>query len=511
MSVFDHKIFKSQVKSEKVKIFPELSIGYFIGPVLALISNTFLSSYLNKYYTDVLGFTSWAASFAILLPIVSVIFVVLGNILVGLLMNKNSSKAGKARPLLLIGAPLTLLAFVVIFFVTPLPVAAEGGEILLKDNIATLIWSAVGYNLYFAIAYPFYYTSHSALVTLSTREDKSRSLLATVSNATALAAMGLCSMILPFFIDMLFTGDPVTSYNAIKWFALVVAILCLIGGTLEFLFTRERITEANMLAVRSEEKKTVSTGAQAKACMSDKYWWIIMVFFFLYQLGGCLKNNSQLYFAQAAFSQAADSVEEVIKIGGQWSGTIAIVGAIPTAIGMLVVWPLTRKFSKGQLILGGAIFAVIGGAIGFIDVTNPYLVITSFVIKALGASPAMYISLALLANVLDHQEVKHGFRSDGLTMTIYGAIMVGMIGIANGIINGVLNAAGYSSATIETLNGPSITNAMSFTFIGGETICYVAIAILFIFMNVEKYSKQDEATLKERQAVLENKAEAKAE
>lgn len=500
MKLFDKPIFKTRVKSDEVKIFPELGIGYFVGPVLALISNTFVSSYLNKYFTDILGFTKWAKPFVTLLPIVSVIFVILGNILIGALMNKNTSKAGKARPLLLIGAPLVLIAYVLLFFVTPLPQAVTGGSTALKDNIWTIIVAAIGYNFYFAIAYPFYYVAHSSLVTLSTRDDKPRSLLATASNATALAAMGLCTMILPYFLNKIFiTGANVaTGYETIRWFSLIIAILSFIGIVLEFLFTRERITESSS-EVKKETKKVVSTKEQSKVCFKDKYWWIIMIFFFLYQLGGCLKNNSQNYFCQALFSMGSSTTEEVIKIGGEWQGTISIAGAIPTALGMLIVWPLTKKFTKSQLILGGAILAIIGGAIGFIAPANPYVVAASFVIKALGASPAMYISLALLANVLDHQEAKHGFRCDGLTMTIYGAIMVGMIGISNGIINGALSASGYDPETVIGLNGQSIQDAMKWVFLGGETISYVAIALLFIFMNVEKFSEEDGKILKQRE------------
>ena len=41
----------------------------------------------------------------------------------------------------------------------------------------------------------------------------------------------------------------------------------------------------------------------------------------------------------------------------------------------------------------------------------------------------MYVTLALLSDVLDHLEAKNGFRSDGFTMSVYGAIMVGMTGL----------------------------------------------------------------------------------
>lgn len=497
-SVFESEFLSTKVKSARVKLFPEGALGYFLGPTLALLANSVLSNYLNQYMTDVLDMMNWAAWFVTWLPVVSVIFVVAGNILVGRLMDKNRTKAGKARPLLLAAIPLGILALLVLFVFSPVP--ADGNHTLI------LILFAVGYNLWFAIAYPFYYTSHAALVNLSTRNGKDRSLLATISNATTLAAMGLCTMILPFFIGLLFVSndgviDQAASLNHWKIFVIALIVVLFLGVAVEYYFTRERVTEESFTGKTAPEKKGVPIGKQAKACFCDKYWWLIIAFFFLYQLGGMLKNVSQFYYCQSFFMQDGAYSKDA---GGFWSGQLAIYGAIPTALGMVVAWPLSNKIGKGKAILFGAVLSAIGGAIGFIAPDNFWVVTTSFIIKALGSTPAMYLSLALLADILDHQEAKHGFRTDGFTMTIYGAIMAGMTGIATGVLNLALQGVGYTAAMIPEPT-PTLQTAMKWIFIGGETVCYAVIAILFIFMGVEKFSKQDHEEIKERQ-----KAEALA-
>lgn len=503
-SFFDNPLLSTKVKSAKAKIFPEGALGYFVGPTLALLSNSILSGYLNKYMTDVLNMTVWAKDFLTWLPIISVIFVVLGNIVVGRLMDHSKTRAGKARPILLLSAVLSVVALIVLFIATPFNTEES------PKSIITLVVFAIGYNLWFAVAYPFYYTPHSSLVTLSTRNSTDRSLLATISNATALAAMGLTSMILPFFMGLLFVDngnggiDPQASYNNWRIFVIALMVITFIGTIIEYYFTRERITEESFSLQQgdgAEQKKAVPLSKQAKVCLKDKYWWIIICFFFLYQLGGMLKNCSQIYYCQSWFS--IDGVYSAAN-GGTFQGTLSIIGAIPTAIGMLLVWPLANKIGKGKSILFGAFISVIGGAIGFIDPSNFALVTTSFVIKALGSTPAMYISLALMADMLDHEEAVYGIRTDGLTMTVYGAIMAGMTGIANGIINAVLVAAGYNSEKI-TENLGNVQQATLWTFIGGETICYACIAILFFFMNVEKFSKIDHETI-----VADQKAAAEA-
>lgn len=503
-SFFDNPLLSTKVKSAKAKIFPEGALGYFVGPTLALLSNSILSGYLNKYMTDVLKMTVWAKDFLTWLPIISVIFVVLGNIVVGRLMDHSKTRAGKARPILLLSAVLSVVALIVLFIATPFNTEES------PTSIITLVVFAIGYNLWFAVAYPFYYTPHSSLVTLSTRNSSDRSLLATISNATALAAMGLTSMILPFFMGLLFVDNgnginPQESYNNWRIFVIALMVITFIGTIIEYYFTRERITEESFSLQQgdgAEQKKAVPLSKQAKVCLKDKYWWIIICFFFLYQLGGMLKNCSQIYYCQSWFT--IDGVTHTAAIGGTFQGTLSIIGAIPTAVGMLLVWPLANKIGKGKSILFGAFISVIGGAIGFINPSNFALVTTSFVIKALGSTPAMYISLALMADMLDHEEAVYGIRTDGLTMTVYGAIMAGMTGIANGIINAVLVAAGYDSADL-THNLGNVQQATLWTFIGGETICYACIAILFFFMNVEKFSKIDHKTI-----VADQKAAAEA-
>ena len=449
--------------------------------------------------------TAWASWFVTWLPVVSVIFVVLGNVVVGRLMDRNRTKAGKARPLLLISIPIAILALLVLFIISPFATDVINKE----SQVAALVCVAIGYNLWFAVAYPFYYTSHAALVNLSTRSSKDRSLLATISNATALAAMGLVNMIGSFFLGFLFVEnevdgvkvlDAAASYDRWKIFIIILLVVNVLGVLVEYYFTRERITEESFGKEKVEIKKAASVKQQAKVCFKDKFWWIIIAFFFPYQLGGMVKNVSQLYFCTAMFPDS--NGQFTTAQGGIWNGTLSIIGAIPTALGMVIAWPLSNKIGKGKAILFGAILSTIGGAIGFIAPDNFALVVTSFVIKALGSTPAMYLSLALLADILDHQEAKHKLRTDGFTMTIYGAIMAGMTGIATGIMNGVIGGVGYTGTNVSS---PAIQTALTWIFIGGETLCYAVIAVIFIFMNVEKFSDQDHKTIIENQ-----KAEALA-
>lgn len=494
------KIFASRVKSANVKIFPEAALGYLIGPVLALAANGIVNTYLIQYWDKVLSLGEWAPLFQTLLPIISAIIIVIGNLLVGRLMSRKPGFAGKARPLILIGMPFIAIALLVLFMV-PFPEGATAEN----PSILALVMITIGYNLYYAVAYPFYYTAHSSLVGLSTRDGKKRSLLATASNAAQLGASGLAGMIGPFLVDwldLLAKDGSLEAKQAAnnKWFILmIIMIVCLvIGCFVEFLFTRERITEeslqkmgdkdaAKAQKLDSEEDKKISMKDQAKACVKDKYWWFIIVFFFLYQFSGMLKNNDATWFSQAFLNGET-----------KLAGTINTVGAIPTALGMVVIWPLVNKFGKANCIKVGGFIASLCGLLGFVciplagNVGAIYGVsIAAFCLKALGTVPAMYISLALLADVNDHIEAKTGMRTDGFTMAVYGSIMVATPGLANGVI------AGLNSAFIGNVQALQIVHTS--IFFGGEVVAYLIIGIMFLFMNVEKFSNEDHRIILEAQ------------
>ena len=534
-SFFETRLMRSKIKSRTVSLFPEAGLGYLLGPILALVGNGVVNIWLIQYWDKVLGLKTWAPLFETLLPIISAIVIVIGNIFVGRLMERKPSMAGKARPLILISMPFVLVAMLALFLV-PFPPAAEETAAAgsMDGSLLASIFIAVGYNLYYAIAWPIYYTSHSALVNLSTRDGGKRGLLGTAIMAAQLGAAGVSGMFGGLLVDLLglmpvytytdayklvhtdvgaFTNDFTEVSGLIKdvdytitisrhqandkWTILMIVMIAslILGCLLEYFFTRERITEENVknaeaAAGNGEEKaevKKVTMGQQIKICMKDKYWWFLMIFWFLYQFGGMMKNNGMSFFS------------ERMTDGYTVSSIINTVGAIPTALGMVIVWPIANKLTKSKTIaLGGFVAALAAAsaftALGFIGNTGAItgISVASFCIKALGTAPAMYISIALMANVLDHQEAVHGVRTDGFTMAVYGSIMVAMSGICNGIIVGL-------KAVVPQENQAFLHTFLSY---GVEGICYLIIAIMFIFMNVEKFTNVDNKAI-----VADQKAE----
>ncbi len=500
----------TKIKSSNVKA-KEMFLGYLAAPFCAMIANAIFGAYLNRYYVDVVGWTKFGA-FATLLPMVSSAVVIMGNLMVGRWIDSTRTAAGKARPYLLIAIPLIAVAMI-LMFMTPT-----------KGNPALqMIWIAVTYNLYYAVGYPCYYTAHSSLVSLSTRNSNQRGLLATLSNASMVGAAGVgASVLAPILLQpfMFVTGpdglDVEASYANWRILSIVFVVLTAVGIILEYFFTRERITEESLKLNLKEEKTSMSK--HIKACTGDKYWWLVILFVLVFQFGQLSRNSSLSFYCRWMFDSVMNSGSPEATSATLMS-TLGLVGGLPAVIGMVIAWPLANKLGKKRAIVMGLCFAVVSGLIGFINVNSFPLVCLSVVLKGIGIIPAQYVMLALISDILDHLEAKNGFRSDGFTMSLYSSIMVGLGGLGMGIINGMLTFSGYSNvgyavdpATVTLIEdvsawtGPVIFRQMggteavlAFAYLGIEVICDVIAIALLWKMDVEKYTAQDQKTIIERQ------------
>lgn len=464
---------RSAVKSDDVKM-PEMLIGYLIGPFGALLSSGIFGSFLNKYFTDVLLLDT---GFLTTLQLVSTIFIVASNLIVGQLIERTRTMAGKARPWLLLSA-LTLSVACLLMFVVPF------------DGIAKMIWVAIAYNLYYAVAYPIYNTANSTMIAVSTRNSQQRGSLASFTNIAGLAVMGCGSMVFPILVSNVMKEDP----N--MWLLVMVAVAIFTGLTifLQYKFSRERVTEEDLAtgtATEDAPKKTVSLGTQLKAVTSEKWWWIIMLFYIGFQFSGAFKNGSMSYYCQWVVDAGA--------IGGDWGFAqtiLSIMGAIPMAAAAAIVMPLANKYGKRLVVCGGMLVGVVGGVIAGLANGNIILVSIGVALKCLGNSPACYVILAMIADVIDHIEYTSGIRTDGLTMSIYSSLMVAASPVCNALFMAMLGAAGYDAAAAA--QSAAVQSTISVSYIWIETIAFAACAVLIFFFNVEKNLPEEQAAIAAR-------------
>lgn len=459
----------------------EMLLGYFIGPIGGLLSSGIFTSILNTYFTDVLKLD---LTFLTSLQLISTIFIVIANLVVGQLIERTKVLAGKARPWILLSA-LTLSVASVLMFIVPF------------EGTMKMVWIAVAYNLFYSVAYPIYNTANSTLVAVSTRNSDQRGQLASFTNIAGLAAMGAGSMVFPILVSF------ALKENQSLWFMamLAVGILTALTVFLQYKFSRERVTEELFEKKESaggrENQKTVSMKAQFAAVASEKWWWIVMVFYMIFQFSGAIKNGSMSYFCKWVLDNSAMGADA----WGTYQSILAVMGAIPMAVAMLFVNPLCQKFGKRKTVSAFLVMGALGGVIAGFGGSNIVPVAVGVALKCLGSSPACYMILAMLADVIDHIEWKTGLRTDGLTMSIYSSLMVAASPVMNAVFSAILKGVQYNQNLVVGADAQSALAqaGISASYIWVETIAYIICAVLlFLFFRVEDNLKAEQEEIEKR-------------
>ena len=471
------RIFNSKVHSKNVE-GKEKWLGYLLGPCGALLLNAVLATYLNVFYTDVLKLTTvWGGLFLVVFPLVSKVIDAVTNVVMGYIIDRTKTKQGKARPWLLLSAPLLFVTGLLLFLVP------SGNQTL------QIIWVMISYNLFYSFAFTIYNMSHNLMCPLSTRNTVQRGGLSVFNQISTIMMSGiLVALVFPMAIM------PMLGVDKSLWIIVmgVLAGLALPLTLLEYYFTKERVTEEQ--AAAGEKKIPFLT--QLKIVLTDKYMLVMFVYFLIYTFASSLKNMGLVYYCNYVLGTYNDGITQML---------VSVIGGIPMGIGVFAVWPLAKKFGKRNVTLIGFLLYALGSAICWMMPTNLYIVLVGQFIKNIGGLPCAYVFMALFADGLDHIEWKSGIRCDGTAMSVYNIIAVAIVGVATSVFNAMISGAGYvapeivDGVTIAATQSKAVLDVITFSFVGLETITGVILAGLLVFLSVEKTITRKQTMIRERQ------------
>ncbi len=471
------RIFNSKVHSKNVE-GKEKWLGYLLGPCGALLLNAVLATYLNVYYTDVLKLTTvWGGLFLVVFPLVSKVIDAVTNVVMGYIIDRTKTKQGKARPWLLLSAPLLFVTGLLLFLVP------SGNQTL------QIVWVMISYNLFYSLAYTIYNMSHNLMCPLSTRNTVQRGGLSVFNQISTIMMSGiLVALVFPMAIM------PMLGVDKSLWIIVmgVLAGMALPLTLLEYYFTKERVTEEQA----AEGEKKIPFLTQLKIVLTDKYMIVMFVYFLIYTFASSLKNLGLVYYCNYVLGTYNDGITQTL---------VSVIGGIPMGIGVFAVWPLAKKFGKRNVTLIGFLLYALGSAICWMMPTNLYIVLVGQFIKNIGGLPCAYVFMALFADGLDHIEWKSGIRCDGTAMSVYNIIAVAIVGVATSVFNAMISGAGYvapeivDGVTIAATQSKAVLDVITFSFVGLETITGVILAGLLVFLSVEKTITRKQTMIRERQ------------
>lgn len=511
MKLLSSRIFNTRVQGDHVR-GKEKWLGYFFGPIGVTLMSGILTSYLNVYYTDVVDVAGiWGGAFLSSFPLVCRILDAVTFVVMGRIIDRTSSPQGKARPWILISAPILLISMLLLFLVP------EG-----QDWIR-VIWVFSSYCLFYAIGYTAYGTSHTLLVPLSTKNSEERGKLSVFSNAQFMLSGSFLAILFPCFLV------PLMGVDKKAWIITIAIVTCVCCPMLlfEYYYTRERVTEEEMSAARNSAGKPESTAArgkravrqaeasragacenaptskkaarkvstmkqQLKACLKSRYWILVMVYVIVIDLFSALSSASTFYYCNWVLGSYNDGITQALFYG---------LGNMPLGLGIFLCGPICKKLGRKQAMGGGFVIAVAGCLLCALNPTNLTLVLAGQFIKAIGLIPSTFMLSAMLADALDDVEVQSGERCDGFSSSVYNVVATLSSGVALCVFNACLTGFGYrapSAMEVITAQSGLVQGFFTFGAVGCPVVGYGVLAVLMFFMPKERRAVQSEGAEKSR-------------
>jgi GPH family glycoside/pentoside/hexuronide:cation symporter len=412
--------------------------------------STLLASFLLSYYTDTAGIAAAAIGtmFVLCRLLDGVTDFAMGGI-----VDKTNTKLGKARPWLIICAPLMCIGIILILSVP------QGWA-----EASKLVYAYITYIFLNCIVYTIFGIAHTALLARMTRDYKDRNTTSTVSSIlNNLVGVVVGSMITALELNFGWTVTGVI-------LGIIAGVLILIPG----LTIQETV---GMDEKAGEKKETIPMKEQLPAVLKNKYFWIALLLGALTLFANANAIAAQIYYCN-------------VVLGNPMYMTVLMsVGQIPGIIVLFFMPWFANKFSKRLFMSCGAVLMIIGFSLIGLAGANTTLLLAGTILRSIGIGPMFAGLYAFCADAADYGEWKYGVRSEGLMASSQSIGSKIGIGFGSACTAWILAAAGYIQAGIgeEVTQPASVVAAIRFDYGWFGAIVSVVLLIGVLCMDVEKY------------------------
>lgn len=480
MGIFERPFMNSRIRSEEMTLKEKL-LGYLVGPFGPLALMAVVNQLAELYYTEVFYIDRiFGVGTYLVMSWVTRIVAVICGFVVAYIVEHSASSQGRIRPMLLIGALLSTLGGFCMFFIPPMP------------DTVKLVWVYVFNILYNGIGVTMF-NLRSNMYTLCTRNQNDRNQLNVIVQASAFLLVGtaVTMVVGSILYYTMLTGKP-----AENWILLVgsFSLLSLPLSFVQYFYTKERITLENMSTEQTvdlSESNRKNLLVQIKCLLTSKYWVLAFLFTTLTTLVSNLSGyNLNTNFCNVILGATAENNYNLVY---------TIASGVPLGLGILLVYPLAKKFTVRKTTIAFGLLAVTGCVVGLIVQSSFWPVVAANFIYNFGTLPVVYVVGALINSANDEVEYKHGFRPEGtLALALMMCLMTVVTGFFSGVYETGLSGFGYD-VTLGMNQPQGVVNWLYFIRYGIQIIQYALIIVIMYFMDLEKKLPQMQERIRSRQ------------
>lgn len=434
-------------------------VSYAGGDVACNVIFGMIGTLLTLFYTDYVGVNAAVVGMVML---ISRMFDGVSDMVMGVIVENTKSKWGKSRPWILwMSVPYALSA--VLLFTVPH-----------TTNMVQAIYIFVTYNFCTTVCYTALNLPYGSLSAMMTRVSAERDMLSVVRmGLSPLGRIMAVTFTLP--LVKVFGDDQAAWVKTMAIWAFIALILLLIC----FKNCEETVViEAQKKADKVPLKKAF------KALVSNQYFWAVLVLWMLQSVSFGISGTILPYYCKYIFGNDT------------WMySTLYLMETLILVAGVFLCAPLIRRYGKRNAALGGAVIALAGQLLFFLNPESFAWVVMSCVTRAIGLSPLNAAVFGMIGDVVEFGQWKTHIRQESF---IFAGGSIGTkvgSGVASAAMTGLLSMAGYISSSAGTVEQPKQALDMIINIYKGGPLIVAVIAV--ITLSLYKLDKKYSAIMEE--------------
>lgn len=439
--------------SEKNNVRPfgfKDKIGYMFGDFGNDFTFILSSSFMLKFYTDVMGIHAGVVG---VLMMAARFVDAFTDVAMGQIVDRSKpTKDGKFKPWLRrMCGPVAISSFLVF----------QSGFANMP-YLFKVVWMIVTYILWGSIFYTSINIPYGSMASAISADAKDRASLSTWRSIGSTLAGLVIGVGTPLFAYETVNGNTILSGNRMTIIAGVFSVMAVICYMLCFKLATERVEVP-------QNNTKFNFGDLMKSLVTNRSLIGIIAAAILLLLVMITMQGMNAYLFPNFYGNVA--AQSVAALAGS---LVMLVVCAPLAT------KLSAKYGKKELAIGSCLFGAVVYLICWVlKPENPYTYVVFYMVANIGVGFFNMVIWAMITDVIDDAEVKNGVREDGTIYSVYSfARKIGQA-LSSGMIGALLSVIGYTAATAFN---PEVVNGIFNMTCIIPAIGFVGIALVLMFL-----------------------------
>ena len=395
-------------------------IGYMFGDFGNDLTFLLSSSFLLKFYTDVMDVDAYVVGIIMMIARFVDAFT---DVAMGRICDKSKmTPAGKFKPWIRrMCGPVAIVSFLIYqSSLSGLPKPAKIAYLF----ITYIHWGSVFYT---SINIPY-----GSMASAISGNPDDRQSLSTFRTMGGVLAGAIIMAVVPLIIYNKENGNEVISGAKFTFVAGICSVLAIICYLLCYHLTTERVRPE----ISQEQLKKNNIGKMLSNAFKNRALISIIVATIFMLISQLTIQQMANYVFPNYYGNAKIQSLSVVMMGG---------GMIIAAV---IAKPLSKKFGKAEIsVASNMVAGIVCALLYFIRPQNVWVYVAFQFLCWFGLGIFSMVVWALITDVIDYSEIKNGIREDGSVYALYSFARKLGQSLTSGLSGALLSMIGYKKST----------------------------------------------------------------